>query len=219
MNNNCLRSFSKFTVYLVFILLASGCGSTVIDYKLSLDVQKNEASISSKDKIYRDIKKAAPSYAYFPIVYENKNIRLRFNTNNLYLFVFFENKSNSQLKVLWAKAKIFSDENANGVPLIARLTRPDIRAKHTGYKDYYVMKEQIVEPNSKGATRFKPDYRQIFKSDLIFGSSIKDKPVYLASQFKDKELSIYLPIIEEGVETTYLFKLKVLDAKARTSYY
>ena len=209
----------KFTRYIVCILLTSGCGSTVIDFKLSLNAQKNGASASNKDKVYRDTEKASQNYAFFPIVYENENIKIRFNADNLYFWIFFDNNTNAELVALWNKAKLYSDENQDGIPLTARLMRSSLEGTHSGYRDYFEFRALIINPKEKASLRIRPDYRYVFKRNLLFDASVKDKPVYLAERFKDKELSIYLPMIENGVETAYLFTLKVLDAKAHTSYY
>ncbi|MEW6990353.1 hypothetical protein AADZ91_06625 [Colwelliaceae bacterium 6441] len=200
----------------------TACGSKVIDFKTSLDVQKTSPVDEPVGRIYVATEKSSTMNPFYPITYEEDKLKAKFIVDSITLRIGITNKTEQPITVLWSEAMIASDENNISVPL---LTAP--RVKNSIYNrkindkwgGHYQLNDQTIAPQLKRSITMKPDYTEVFSSWGVFSFSDNDFSLYTKDSFRNKQLILTVPIINNKTRVLYRFTLTVIESKVRTSYY
>jgi hypothetical protein len=219
---NMNKVLKRCVVILSFSMALTACGSEVIDFKTSLDVQKTSPVDEPVGRIYVATEKFGTTNPFYPITYEEDKLKAEFMVSSIKFRISITNKTDQPITVLWSEAMIASDENNISVPLLtAPRVKNDIYNRKINDKrgGHYQLNDQSIEPQLIGGISVKPDYTEVFSSWGVFDFSDNDFSLYTKDSFRNKKLILTVPIINNKTRVSYRFTLTVIESKVRTSYY
>jgi hypothetical protein len=206
--NLILKSIVFTTVFL------TGCGSTVVDFEVDLQVQLTPAASSGTGKVYKTADKIGTTFSFLPTAYEDEKLKIIFQVDDLQIKVQVENKETSPMAVLWNQATVAS-KYGRACQLTTFEYITDDRSRVVSHR-YKILDEIVIEPLESHLSRIKPDYKKIYESGNLF--SLVDAQQSIESAV-DNTLIFTLPIELNDFIYTYQFILVSTDLELRKSYF
>ncbi len=216
------KTLHKYLAILSLTIVLSACGSTIMDFNTSLEVQKNSQINEVIGHVAVSKEKYGTEPAYYPIAYEEDRLKAEFRVSNIGFKIVITNKTEQPITMLWSEATIASDENNIAVPLLTSpLVREQIYNKKINdkWRGHYQLNDQTIPPSLRRGITVKPDYSEVFSSWKVFGLYGKDISNYEHDKFNGKQLILTVPVIDNKTRVEYTFSLTVIASESRTSYY
>ena len=193
------------------LLVLSGCGSTIVDYRVELTVDQ-PGEIAYVD--------GPGTENPFPdAVFIGETLRFQVEVSSLMMRFIIDNRSSEPVVLDWSRATIATNHRPDPVALRARLVAvgDEIAGFGRGVEPGTVMR-LAIGGGARGFASFQPNFTGLFPGDRVFGLRLAGKREIQDAGFGNRIL-LQVPIVSAGHETLYMLEFVARDARARVSYY
>lgn len=215
-----ITKIHQFLLGVVCITLLSACaGSTVVDFKVQLDVSYSDVDgqpLAGSPAQVTESDRGPARLSPYPLLHYRDSMLSWYLSVSTYgiTFSYLENLSALPLTIHWDQALATSSQHLEALPLRASLLMPNYRGNR--------LAPQLVIPGGEPVgARIGLHYygNELFESRWLFDVQFADRKTRLDKTGVGEWLLLTLPIDFGDERLMMHIKLTALDASARISYF